>query len=172
LRIGGARARRSLAFLCLALVFLARPLPAIAGNIVGAWSPVKPWPMIAIHAALLPDGRVMTFGNKAQDFYDVWDPAAGLDSGHHHLANTTGATLFCSSQIVLPDGTGVFVAGGGTKDSPKRGEQRIRLRSQCNHAQGRPGAAAILLVDHDNVGRPRIHTRGHRRERPPGDSRH
>ena len=29
----------------------------------GSWSAVLPWPLIGIHAALLPDGRVLTFGS-------------------------------------------------------------------------------------------------------------
>ena len=29
----------------------------------GSWSAVMPWPIIGIHAALLPDGRVLTFGS-------------------------------------------------------------------------------------------------------------
>jgi hypothetical protein len=95
LRIGGAQlTRKGLAFLCLALVCLARTLPASASNTLGAWSPVKPWPIIAIHAALLPDGRVMTFGNKAQSIYDVWDPAAGLDAGPPDAAKHDGCDAF------------------------------------------------------------------------------
>ena len=35
------------------------PIPATA-NVDGMWSPVYPWPLIAVHSALLPDGRVMT----------------------------------------------------------------------------------------------------------------
>ena len=42
------------------------------------------WPVIAIHAVLLPDGRVLSYGTdgtgKQTGFftYDVWDSAAGL----------------------------------------------------------------------------------------------
>ena len=117
-KCGVSRLWTTFASLSLVVTGLALPPFALANNIEGAWSAVKPWPMIAIHAALLPDGRVLTFGNKSQDFYDVWDPAAGLDSGHLTLPNTIGVPLFCSSQILLPDGTGVFIVGGGTNDNP------------------------------------------------------
>ncbi len=75
---------------------LAAALPASANNVSGAWSPVKPWPVIAVHAVLMPDGRVLTYGTKtsgqqtAIDTYDVWDPSEGLDAGHSTLPNTDG----------------------------------------------------------------------------------
>jgi len=33
-------------------------------NTTGAWGPLKPWPFIAIHAAVLQGGRVLTFGTE------------------------------------------------------------------------------------------------------------
>jgi len=92
-------------------------LAADSGTL-GAWSSVKPWPLIAIHAVLMPDGRVLTYGTTASGkqtgfyIYDVWDPSAGLDAGHTTLPNTTGTDIFCSSQVVLPAGNQVFIAGG------------------------------------------------------------
>jgi YVTN family beta-propeller protein len=79
---------------------------------------VRPWPLIAVHAVLMPDGRVLTYGTSATGqqtaifIYDVWDPAAGLDAGHTTLPNQTGVDIFCSSQVVLPAGGQVFIAGG------------------------------------------------------------
>ena len=64
-----------------------------APNTTGAWSPVIPWPLIPLHMVLMPDGRVLSFGTKADGtqtgyfIYDVWDPAAGLNAGHTTLAN-------------------------------------------------------------------------------------
>jgi hypothetical protein len=66
----------------------------------------------------MPDGRVLTYGTTASGqqtgiyIYDVWDPSAGLDAGHTTLPNTTGTDIFCSSQVVLPAGNQVFIAGG------------------------------------------------------------
>ena len=114
---GAHRTRSSgtLALLC-AFAILAVPLPVFANNTLGAWSAVTPWPMIAIHAVLMPDGRVLTYGQ--QGILDVWDPSAGLDAGHLTLPNTTGSSLFCSAQLVLPGGAGIFIAGGGPSENP------------------------------------------------------
>ena len=92
-------------------------IPADAGT-KGMWSPVVNWPLIAVHTALLPDGRLLTYGTKTNGqqtgffSYDVWDPQGGLDGGHLTLDNATGTDIFCSSQTLLPDGSGVFIAGG------------------------------------------------------------
>jgi YVTN family beta-propeller protein len=103
---------------CVVFAVLAQPFPAAASNTLGAWSPVKPWPMVAVHAVLMPDGRVLTFGTQGGSLYDVWDPSAGLDAGHLTLPNTVGSNLFCSSALVLPGGSGVFIAGGGPEANP------------------------------------------------------
>src|SRR5215470_8563686 len=56
------------------------PVPSDA-HIRGAWSAVSSWPIMPIHAVLLPDGRVLTYGTDATGRqtaffnYDVWDPA-------------------------------------------------------------------------------------------------
>ena len=104
-------------FVC-ALAASAAVATAAADNVGGAWSAVKPWPVIAVHAVLMPDGRVLSYGTKttgqqtAIDVYDIWNPASGLDSGHLTLPNTSGTDIFCSSQLSLPGGSRVFIAGG------------------------------------------------------------
>ncbi len=78
-----------------------------------------------MHAALTPDGRVLTYGtwsvingqdNPAQQTgyfkYDIWDPAAGLSGGHLTLDSARETDLFCSSQIILPQSGSIFIAGG------------------------------------------------------------
>ena len=98
-----------------------------ADNVVGAWdSPAaNNWPLISVHAALTPDGRVLTYGtwsvingnnNPAQQTgffkYDIWNPAAGLSGGHLTLDSARESDIFCSSQVILPDSGSVFIAGG------------------------------------------------------------
>ena len=42
----------------------------------GSWSAVMPWPLIGIHAALLPDGRILTFGSDQrgeQGLHKIYD---------------------------------------------------------------------------------------------------
>ena len=93
--------------------------PAVAANNTsGTWSPVNAWPLIPLHAVLMPDGRVLTYGTKADGtqtgyfIYDVWDPTAPAAAQHVTSQNTTGTDIFCSSQVLLPGGSGVFIAGG------------------------------------------------------------
>ena len=104
-----------------------RGTPAEA-SVKGMWSSVYSWPLIAVHAVLLPDGRVLTYGSKADGtqggsfIYDVWDSAGAPDAGHMTLPNGSGTDLFCSSQVVLPpisptSGPGVFIAGGDVWNS-------------------------------------------------------
>lgn len=81
----------------------------------GSFSAVMAWPEIAIHAALTPDGRVMTYGTNAagiqgaQFNYSVWDPATGE---HLVLPNTTTTDIFCNAQILIPGSGDLLLAGG------------------------------------------------------------
>ena len=93
-----------------------------ADNLVGGWQSASGsnWPMIPIHAALTPDGRVVTYGSQSNGkqsgyfLYDVWDPEAGLAGGHLTLPNQTQTDIFCSAQVVLPQSGSIFLAGGDT----------------------------------------------------------
>jgi len=91
---------------------------ARADNVNGAWSQVYNWPLISVHAALTPDGRVLTYGTNGDGkqtgyfIYDIWDPAFAPDSGHMTLSNMTLTDIFCSSQIILPQTGEILIAGG------------------------------------------------------------
>ena len=93
------------------------PIPP-AANVDGMWSPVYPWPLISVHAVLLPDGRVMTYGSNLNGLqtghakYDIWDSTGAPDAGHLTLDNATGTDIFCSSQVLLPQSGNLFIAGG------------------------------------------------------------
>lgn len=101
-------------------VIALKALPVAASAAVsGAWGPQVKWPMMPIHAAVLPDGRVMTYGSLANGQqggkfnYDIWDPSIGTgDEAHLTLPNTTQVDLFCSAQVVLPLSGDLFMAGG------------------------------------------------------------
>lgn len=69
-----------------------------------------PWPVVAIHAHLLPSGKVMAWHNNGLQLTTqthLWDPATGgftsVFNPHTHL--------FCSGHAFLPDGR-LLVAGG------------------------------------------------------------
>jgi hypothetical protein len=94
------------------------PNGGATANVTGAFGPAVTWPIIPIHAVLLPDGRVMNYGTDqngqqgAQLIYDIWDPTLGTDiSAHTVLPNTTGTDIFCSSQSVMLSGA-VLITGG------------------------------------------------------------
>jgi hypothetical protein len=102
--------------------FPTTPIPSDAGT-KGMWSPLAAWPLISVHATLLPDGRVLSYGSRNDGtqtgFFelDVWDINAELNAGHQTLPNGSGTDIFCSSQLLLPPTSAtstpsVFVAGG------------------------------------------------------------
>ena len=84
----------------------------------GVWSTLRSWPLIAVHTVMTPDGRVLTYGTKADGsqtglfIYDVWDPSAGLAAGHTTFNNLTNTDLFCSSQVIMPHNGDILIAGG------------------------------------------------------------
>ncbi len=99
------------------------PQPADAAEVAveaqqGAWSEVGDWNFIPIHASLLDDGRVLTYGGTrtgSQGGFelDVWDPAQGLGAGAHTtIANDLGTNLFCSFSIDDPSQRRTLMLGG------------------------------------------------------------
>jgi YVTN family beta-propeller protein len=94
-------------------------MSASANDVVGAWDPeIYPWPLIPVHAVVTPDLRIMTYGTtetgKQTGYftYDLWDINAGLASGHMTLDNVTATDIFCGSQLLVPSGGQIFLAGG------------------------------------------------------------
>ena len=85
----------------------------------GVFGPPLTWPLIPIHAVLLADGRVMSYGTNekgqqgGQFIYDVWNPAqsTGGDS-HLTLPNGTKTDIFCSGQSVIAASGEVLITGG------------------------------------------------------------
>lgn len=97
-------------------------------SLFGTWSLPARWPIVAIHAALLPNGDVLTYGtNEFADgglgfVYDRWRPDLGLTPlSHDTLDVQTSNNLFCSAQALVP-GTGglVLVTGGSVEKNGKR----------------------------------------------------
>jgi galactose oxidase len=90
----------------------AGPDPAV----VGQWSGVQAWPTIAIHAILLPTGKVLVWprGQERRPGSDcrIWDPVSEQFVGTAPLARTN---IFCAGHSWLQDGR-LFVAGGHYED--------------------------------------------------------
>lgn len=94
---------------------------------VGQWGPVVNWPVVAVWAALLPNGKVLAYdsiGDRGTQNYvlqdhtraTVWDPAAGSQT---EAWLRDGYNIFCSGFAHLPNGS-IFIAGGN-KDKYQNG---------------------------------------------------
>jgi hypothetical protein len=83
----------------------------------GAYGKVLNWPIIAIHAILLPGGAVMSYGadengNQGGFIHDVWDPNLGTGpASHYTVPNGVAEDFFCSASSLLANGT-VLIADG------------------------------------------------------------
>lgn len=76
---------------------------------VGSWASPFAWPHVAIHAHLLPNGKVLTFG-RMPSAPVLWDPGS---PGVFQSTSAPGGDLFCSGHALLPDGR-LLVTGGHT----------------------------------------------------------
>lgn len=84
------------------------PPPPPTVDLVGSWSTIKRAPIVQLHAHLLLDGKVLTWGHYGDP--QVWDPATGL-----FTSVPSPSLLFCAGHDWLPDGR-LFVAGGHLAD--------------------------------------------------------
>jgi hypothetical protein len=79
-------------------------------SVVGQWSQVLTWPLVALNMTLMPNGKVLAYDDHTDGTgAGVFDPATLSVT----VRPFTAANLFCSGQNLLPDGR-VFVAGGHT----------------------------------------------------------
>lgn len=87
----------------------------------GEWSDVESWPVIAVHANLLPNGKVLAWDATPDDTDDdphttdnyttrvsLWDPVTNI---HIPTNNDTNADLFCAGSAQLWDGRVLFAGG-------------------------------------------------------------
>lgn len=93
--------------------------PSADANRIGAWTAPQKWPLIGVHASLLPDGRVLTYGTSSNGdqtgkfIYDLWDSSSQhQDKGHITLPNITPTDFFCNAQTLLAGSGQLFLAGG------------------------------------------------------------
>lgn len=96
----------------------------------GAWSDIAPWPVLAVHANLLPNGKVLAWDATPDDFDEdphisasvttrvtVWDPET---NEHLEANNNTDTDLFCAGSAHLWDGRVLF-AGGDSEPNGQNG---------------------------------------------------
>lgn len=81
----------------------------------GTWGPVMDWGLIPLHAIVLPDGKVFSFGTDqagtqgGQFIYNIYDP---ITEQNKILPNTTGSNIFCSNMAIDPNSGDVLISGG------------------------------------------------------------
>jgi hypothetical protein len=112
-----SRALRSAVLSALALCLAARPSPA--DPVVGAWSEVFDWPLVAIHMAQLHTGEVLVIssqlsgGGLEPEDPHLWNPAGDCfdEAGGCFTPKPNPVDIFCGGHTHLDDGT-VIVNGG------------------------------------------------------------
>src|SRR3954452_1568619 len=118
------------------------PAAAVVGDAsqVGSWGPLMEWPVVGIHEALLPNGKVLAYdsvGDAATESFPtqaftratVGNPATGTQAP----ANVnTGFNVFCSGLAHLTDGN-VFLAGGN-KDTALNGIVKTHVFNYTNNS--------------------------------------
>lgn len=116
-------------------------IPANAAT-KGMWSAVQAWPMNAIHATLLQNGKVLSYGAPAatdtQDgrTFDVWTPSLGFVTTSHATSFDAGrANSFCSATTYLNDGR-LLISGGNSS----RGSQLYTTATQTSVNDASPMA--------------------------------
>ena len=76
-------------------------------SVVGAWSDPQPWVYPAIHASLLPNGKVLYWPGYTGDTPKFWDPATAVLTD----APKAGYNIFCAGHAF--DSQGRLVVSGG-----------------------------------------------------------
>ena len=95
--------------------------PADEPHRFGRWSAPVPWPVLGVHTAVMPDGRVLAYdsvGDEPVESYPeaehtttratMWNPGTGT---HERVDVDTGFNIFCSGLAHLMDGR-LFLSGG------------------------------------------------------------
>lgn len=99
--------------------------PTMSPVLGGSWSPVFDWPIVAVHAALLPNGKVLSWDATPDDSdldphtndnnttrVTLWDPET---NSHISTNNDTDTDLFCAGSAHLWDGRILFAGGDAGK---------------------------------------------------------
>ncbi|MBM6575061.1 DUF1929 domain-containing protein [Microvirga sp. SRT01] len=112
-------------------------------DVHGMWSGVKDWPLIGIHSALLPNGKVVTYGSpngtaaQSGRVYDIWDPTRGFGrESHLTLTGVADVDSFCSAATFLDDGS-LLIAGGIFSEGNDRGSVLVDQTGSSLRGLGR-----------------------------------
>lgn len=142
---------------------IATSAPAFSSRLHGKWSNLGNWPIIPLHAVMLRDGRVMSFGTDLAGsqtstmHYDLWRPALGLQAAAHSvMPNPTLTDIFCAGIVSLPRSGNVLTVGGddGILDTNNANNEVTVFQPALNTLSRGPSmihkrwyATAIVLPD-------------------------
>ena len=126
----------------------------------GMWSGVQNWPLNALHATVLPNGKLLTYGSTPDGWYqdgryfDLWNPAMGFaPSAHYTSWDGNRQDSFCSTATFLTDGRLLITGGNGKITSSfYTVSTNTTATTPANLADERWYATMITLAD----GRPLI----------------
>ena len=89
--------------------------PAADPSVVGQWSAVQNWPLVALNQILLNNGQVLMYdGGPAcigSSSATVYDPATGTFTNVPVNNSSDDNDIFCSGAVVLADGRVVVIGG-------------------------------------------------------------
>jgi hypothetical protein len=84
--------------------------PTVGLDQTGQWGSLINWPIVAMHGDMLPDGKILTWGDSKQgDTAVVWDPATNTFTNVPDAFSNPA----CGGNNALPDGRIIDVGGGG-----------------------------------------------------------
>ena len=97
------------AFVIAVSLSCAAAIPAFGqASTVGQWAGPYAWPLVTVHATLMPNGKVLLYDDHTDNAgVQVWDPVLDTLVDRPYV----NEDLFCSGHTVRPDGR-VLVLGG------------------------------------------------------------
>jgi len=113
----------------------------------GMWSTSFDWPLYAIHSAVLPNKKVITYGpidsksGRALN-YNIWEPTSG---NHSTLGIQTNTNVFCSAQNMLVNGKLLITGGDKRPNGP--GGSGIRKSSLYDPTEDKMLNGGIMAKD-------------------------
>ncbi|MEY4765120.1 MAG: hypothetical protein RI907_1793, partial [Pseudomonadota bacterium] len=126
----------------------------------GMWSAVQTWPLNGLHVAVLPNGKVLSFGTNPDGgqqngrYFDVWDPSLGFATNSHLTTyRADSQDSFCAGATYLTDGRLMISGGNGSVTTSLYAPQNDTLSTDAaSLADQRWYATMLTLPD----GRPLI----------------
>lgn len=121
----------------------------------GMWSGVQSWPLNGLHATVLPNGKLLSYGTTTdgafQDgrYFDLWNPELGfVPKAHFTSWDANRQDSFCSAATWLADGRLLISGGNGQITSNVYSTStNTSIKAQANLADERWYATMITLPD-------------------------